>query len=210
MAKPSKAEKPPRLSRQERQELASRQKRKQNLLITGVAITLVAIAGWLIFLNIRNSMPVGGEQLFASLGHTHIDQGSTSPIAYNSTPPTSGPHYPGIAPWNSYNEPIAYEQVVHNLEDGGIVVYYQCAEACPDLIAQLQELIDSYLKAGKHLVLLPNQPGWQDVGGSPHGDMGARIALTAWRRLDTFDEFDADRIRNFIDRYEGIDQHNNP
>jgi hypothetical protein len=37
--------------------------------------------------------------------------------------------------------------------------------------------------------------------------MGHRIALTAWTRIDTFDESDEGRIVRFIDAYRGIDHH---
>ena len=37
--------------------------------------------------------------------------------------------------------------------------------------------------------------------------MKSRIALTAWTRLDAFEEFDESRIVNFIGRYRGIDHH---
>jgi hypothetical protein len=56
--------------------------------------------------------------------------------------------------------------------------------------------------------MMPNDPAWgSENGTSFHKDMESRIALTAWQRLDKFDEFDADRIRAFIERYEGIDHH---
>jgi hypothetical protein len=37
--------------------------------------------------------------------------------------------------------------------------------------------------------------------------MPHRIALTAWTRIDAFEEFDEARVRRFIDRYRGIDHH---
>jgi hypothetical protein len=37
--------------------------------------------------------------------------------------------------------------------------------------------------------------------------MRHRIALTAWTRLDAFDEFDEGRIHRFIRVYRGIDHH---
>jgi len=144
----------------------------------------------------------------ATQGNNHIADGSRSPVAYNSTPPSSGPHYPGIAPWGSYTRPFAYEQLVHNMEDGGVVVYYQCSDGCPDLVAQLDGVVQSYLKQGRHVILVPNDPTFTNGGSSPwHQDMGSRIALTAWQRIDKFDDFDAERIRQFIDAYEGIDNH---
>jgi len=197
-----------RPSRQELKEIAAKRRLRQNLYIYGGGAVLVAIVALVIYLNIRNTAPVGEEESFASQGNTHIQQSSASPIDYNSTPPTSGPHYPGLAPWDIYDEPIRYEQVVHNMEDGGVIVYYQCEDGCPDLQEQLAGVVQPYLDSGRHVLMMPNDPSWTGFGSqSAHRDMEARIALTAWQRLDKFDEFDAGRIRAFIDRYEGIDHH---
>lgn len=180
----------------------------QNLYLIGGGIALVAIVALVIYTNIRSAAPVGEEESWPTQGNTHIPQGSASPIEYNTTPPTSGPHYPGLAPWDIYNEPIRYEQVVHNMEDGGVIVYYQCEEGCPDLREQLAEIVQPYVGSGRHVLMMPNDPSWTAFGSqSVHKDMGARIALTAWQRIDKFDEFDAARIRAFIERYEGIDHH---
>jgi hypothetical protein len=37
--------------------------------------------------------------------------------------------------------------------------------------------------------------------------MKTRIALTAWTRLEAFDEVDEARIRRFVRAYRGIDHH---
>jgi hypothetical protein len=37
--------------------------------------------------------------------------------------------------------------------------------------------------------------------------MESRIALTAWNRIDRFDEFDQDRIVRFIRAFRGKDHH---
>jgi hypothetical protein len=42
---------------------------------------------------------------------------------------------------------------------------------------------------------------------APYPDMNARIALTAWTRIDTFTKFDEARIDRFIEAYVGIDHH---
>ena len=197
-----------RPSRQELREVAAKRRLRQNLYVYGGGAILVAIVALVIFVNIRNAAPVGGEESWPSQGNTHIQQGSASPIEYNTTPPTSGPHYPGLAPWDIYDEPIRYEQVVHNMEDGGVIVYYQCEEDCPELREQLAEVVRPYVNRGRHVLMMPNDPDWTGFGSqSAHKDMGARIALTAWQRLDKFEEFDEGRIRAFIERYEGIDHH---
>ena len=42
---------------------------------------------------------------------------------------------------------------------------------------------------------------------APYPGMKTRIALTAWTRLDAFDEYDEGRIVRFIRAYRGIDHH---
>jgi len=198
-----------RPSRQELRAIAEKRRRNSNLLLMGGGVALVVIIGLVIYANIQANRPVGQEQTLPTQGNAHIAQGSTSPITYNSTPPTSGPHYPGLAPWAAYREPIRYEQLLHNLEDGGVVIYYQCEDECPELVDQLHAIARPLIAAGRHLAVVRNDPTWVGDGSVPslHQDMGARIALTAWRRIDKFDEFDEARIRAFIERYEGIDNH---
>ena len=41
-----------------------------------------------------------------------------------------------------------------------------------------------------------------------HTGMGAKIAVTAWQHLLTMDAVDSQKMRAFIDKYEGIDHHN--
>jgi hypothetical protein len=60
------------------------------------------------------------------------------------------------------------------------------------LVAQLEEVVGQY----------PDQ-----VFMAPYPDMEHRIALTAWTRIDTLDEFDEQRIQRFIRAYRGIDHH---
>lgn len=197
-----------RQRRQERVAQAQRSRRNQNLLLIGVAGALVVVVGLVIFLNVRGQAPVAGEEVFPTQGNTHIDYGTQAPISYNSVPPSSGPHYGNLAAWNIYDEPIRYEQLIHNLEDGGVIVYYQCEDGCPELVEQLTETVEPFLRVGRHVVMAPNDPSWTVNGSQPlHEDMGARIALVAWQRTLKLDEYDHDTIRAFIERYEGIDHH---
>ncbi|MCB0108728.1 MAG: DUF3105 domain-containing protein [Caldilineaceae bacterium] len=152
--------------------------------------------------------PVAGETLEPMQGNNHIANNEQSPVPYRSTPPTSGPHYPNIAPWQVYDEPWRYEQLLHNLEDAGVVIYYQCPEGCPALLQELRDLVQPYIDGGRHVLVAPNDPSWTAPDGKAlHQDMGATIAVAAWRRLLKLDEFDADRITAFIDAFEGIDHH---
>ena len=113
----------------------------------------MALIALVVYLNIRNSAPVGDEQSVPSLGNMHIEQDSVSPINYNSTPPTSGPHYGSIVSWNIYREPQRYEQVIHNLEDGGVAIYYQCEDGCPELVNQLEEIVAPCVRTERRVLL---------------------------------------------------------
>src|SRR5437870_5529515 len=109
---------------------------------------------------------------------------------YNSDPPTSGPHLPYIAPWGVHTRPIPLPLQVHNLEDGGVLVQYNCE--CPELVEQLRAIVRRY---DRQVIL------------APYPTMKSRIALTAWTRIDAFDAFDETRIVRFIEAYRGIDHH---
>ena len=111
-----------------------------------------------------------------------------------------------IVPWNIYSEPKRYERVLHNLEDGGVAIYYLCNGGCPETKDQLAQIVSPYITADRRVLLVPNDPAWTIGESQPlHEDMGSRIALMAWQRMDKFDEFDAERIKAFIERCEGID-----
>lgn len=189
-------------------EQTAQRRRTQNLILAAGAAVFVLLIGFVVYLNIRGQQPVAGEEALASQGNMHIDFGSPSPITYNSTPPTSGPHYGNIVEWGIYDQPQRYEHLIHNMEDKGVIVYYQCPEGCPELVQQLTEVVQPYITQDRHVVMVPNDPAWSINGGPPlHQDMGARIALTAWQHILKMDEVDSGKIRAFIERYEGIDHH---
>ena len=143
--------------------------------------------------------PPGKE--FPDLGNIHIKRLGDPHAPYNSDPPTSGPHMPRIADCGAYDKPIPKEYQVHNLEDGGVVIQYHCPKGCPNLVKKLEGVFFKYkARAAKekkymHLIL------------APYLDMDARIALTAWTRLDKLNDFDEARIDRFIEAYIGIDHH---
>ena len=163
---------------------------RRRLLATGLTVAIVA-AALIGYWAYRAAADLPGVKL-ADQGNAHIQLATEPHEPYNSDPPTSGPHMPYIAPWGIHTEPIVRELQVHNLEDGGVMVQYRCATPCPDLVARLAEIVRRY----ETQVILAPYPG-----------MRTRIALTAWTRLDAFDDFDEARIVRFIRTYRGIDHH---
>ncbi|MEZ4557135.1 MAG: DUF3105 domain-containing protein [Caldilineaceae bacterium] len=138
---------------------AAQQRRRQNLILYGSIAAVVGAIALIFLVNYWSNRPVGDERVFTSQGNLHIPDGTAAQIKYNSLPPSSGPHYERIAGWGVYAEPLPYERLIHNLEDAGVVVYYQCETACPELVEQLKDVVQPFIDRGRHVVLAPNQPG---------------------------------------------------
>jgi hypothetical protein len=162
-----------------------RRRQRSGVLLGSVLVAAVAIG----YSAYRATADRPGQQL-PDQGNRHISTGTPLLEPYNSDPPTSGPHLPDLAPWGVHTRPIQRELQVHNLEDGGVLVQYNCV--CPELVGKLEEIVKRY---DKHVIL------------APYPTMKSRIALTAWTRLDTLEDVDERRITRFIDAHRGIDHH---
>ena len=128
-----------------------------------------------------------GERL-SDQGQTHLLERGDSHSAYNSVPATSGWHYSdGGAPasWGAYAEPLPDEVLVHNLEHGGVGIHYDCPGGCEELVDNLKTLASGVRKT---IV-------------SPYPGMDTTIALTAWTFLEKLDEYDEQRIADFIEAH---------
>ena len=125
-------------------------------------------------------------------GGVHIAPGDSFP-PYATVPATSGPHYDRpLAPasWGVYDEVLLDEVLVHNLEHGGIGVHYNCPEGCEEIVARLAEIVTSAVDKGEKLIM------------SSYPGMSGTIALTAWTYIDLFEEFDEERVLDFIGAHE--------
>src|SRR2546422_8187544 len=146
----------------------------------GVAIAVIVVASATVaYLAYRATADLPGVKM-SDQGNVHLRTTADSHDPYNSDPPTSGPHLPYIAPWGVHTRPIQRELQVHNLEDGGVIVQYNCE--CPELVAKLRDIVGQY---DKQVIL------------APFPEMKSMIALTAWTRIETLSAFDARRIRRF-------------
>jgi hypothetical protein len=176
------------------------EKRNLTFTIFAIVIFLGSVLGYALLSGGRFGsveeppLETGPGQVVPDMGNRHIQIGEEHE-PYNSDPPTSGPHYPFLARWGIHNTSIPKELQVHNLEDGGVIVQYNCRELdpreCEELVQNLTRVVEGY-----PLIIL-----------APYPEMDSVIALTAWGRIDKFDEFDEYRIRRFIEAYMGIDHH---
>lgn len=105
--------------------------------------------------------------------------------AYNSDPPTSGPHADDFADCGVYRVEIPDIYQVHSLKRGTIIVQYR-----PTLQAASRQTLEDLTRAlGRNIIV------------APRSGLTAPIVLTAWTRRLALPEADADMIRAFHEQF---------
>ncbi len=97
--------------------------------------------------------------------------GADETADWNTDPPTSGPHFGfddagnlGTVIWGAYEEPLQLARVVHNLEHGGLYIFYG-DDVSDAVVAELRAFYDDHERG----TLL-----------APYPKLGDQIALGAW------------------------------
>lgn len=117
-----------------------------------------------------------------------------SEVVYATDPPTSGPHYPIWAKWQTYAAPVPRGFYVHNLEHGGVVIAYRCPDGCDAELAALATMVAS----------LPADPLCalgveRRVIVTPDPLLATRFAVVAWGASLVADCVDVPAFAAFID-----------
>jgi uncharacterized protein DUF3105 len=135
-------------------------------------------------------------------GGTHIEVGAScrdNPTScglaadpYSSLPATSGPHWGTPDNWGVYTSAQPESQVIHNLEHGGIVIWYDPAKVDAAGVQTLTDYVSRQVASGVSgrfkFILSP----W---GGSE--PLPAPIVATAWRYLLPLQTADTNAIAEF-------------
>jgi hypothetical protein len=172
--------------------------RRSTWVWVGVGAAVVAAIAVLV---ITSPPPPGIE--FASQGNTHLAALEEEHPAYNSAPPSSGWHFGGLADWMDHEEAVPPELFVHNLEDAGVVLTYDCPDGCDDLVQGLRDTVAD--NAGRRLLITPFDGIVNPVDGKAY--KGAAVAWTRVLYFDQLDEAGLKELQTFISSYEGIDHH---
>ncbi len=149
-----------------------------------VLAVVVALGFWLFKSSAEKEQNLPGQS-FENIGQEHLTQGSFEHPPYNSNPPTSGSHWPQPANWGVYQATQADEQLVHNLEHGGIWISYKPDQVDQDTINRLNDFANRY-----PLIIVEPRPA-----------NDAKISLAAWTRLLNLDSFDERSILEFIEAF---------
>jgi hypothetical protein len=122
-----------------------------------------------------------------SSGGGHLAPGQSA--GYRDRMPTSGAHDPKWINPGVYDSPQPSTRLVHSLEHGMVVIYYDKPPA--DVSETLESWAGLYGGAWSGLVVVP-MPG-----------LGDEVVLTAWERVLRLQPFDSAAAAGFVDRYRG-------
>ena len=160
------------------------------LLIVGGVLVLGAIVLVIILL-----FGTGGDT--NRVGVRNVNEGASHVAAgevptYRNVPATSGQHWnlgDGVAPlfWRVYTSPVPEAAAVHNLEHGGVVIWYQSTTTEED-VAALTQFVQQQLQTTNFKIILSPWAG---------ADFGHPIAVTAWDWVLYLDTADIEQIRAF-------------
>ncbi len=185
---------PASLTKKERRQMR-RQEREQQLMSAGrsrrtgkviriilALVVVVGVVGGVIYWLKNRDTTLPGEAV-PEQPALHIQEGEPIPGIYHTNPPVSGWHYGKPAEWGIYDQELSDQQLIHNLEHGGIWISYKPSTTPPEVVENLKKVAGQFRSK---VILTPREA---------NNDM---IALAAWGRLDKFDYFDEERIVKFI------------
>lgn len=178
-----------RADRRDRHQARKRVRRYLYLGFSAVIGILITISLFLPSLGGGFGGGQAGTNQLASAVASQIIPDGTDYFGYSSSPPTYGPHWPTGASWGVHTEDIRDERQVRNLAEGGILIQYDTDD---------QELIDTLTEFAERQV---NYPCYLIV--APYTGLTSPIVATAWGTMESMDEYDADRLQQFVDSFRG-------
>jgi hypothetical protein len=133
----------------------------------------------------ENAFPSDKDiETFPNEGNTHVPVGTA--IDYDTDPPTSGNHYPVPQDGGFFDHDIAAGYLVHSMEHGAVIIYYNPATVTPEQQDALKALAAAHPGSFAQIVCVPrNDPTYP-------------IILTAWTHRLRLLTYDQTRIDNFI------------
>lgn len=133
------------------------------------------------------AVPEGGdrcqtrEQQLTVSSRAHV----TGDVVYADPPPVGGDHNACWAKWDVYEDELADERWVHNLEHGGVVFLYRCPDGCRAEIDTMKVFV-----SGRTQALM-----------TPYAALPTRFAVVAWGVRLTTNCFDMPAFQRFYNEH---------
>lgn len=179
-------------SKRERiRERRKKARRRSNMIWVGVSVVVLILIGILVFPALK---PAKGETVAIMPSDVHI-AGDSDPGQYSTDPPTSGPHYASQLDAGFYDEsdvenmgPYPAGYIVHSLEHGYVVFWYNCSllneQLCDELKVEIQNVMDE--ADNFKVIAFP----WETID--------VPLVMTSWGRIQKFEDFDTELLNQFV------------
>jgi len=128
---------------------------------------------------------------FESEGSQHVSEGQE--IDYAQSPPLSGPHYGTATQGGFYEETQPAGNIVHGLEHGAVVIYYDEGALNESSRTSLREFAETHNGRWRSVIVAPN----------PNESAESDFVLTAWRNRMYMDSYDARTVFEFLSEFLG-------
>ena len=194
-----------RLAEQMRRDQQRKATRRSNMITIGIALAIAA-AVTIFIINERGAdepapapegVPAaegGCDEIeeHKEEGNQHVNAGTD--VEYETSPPTSGDHWEAPADHGFYPEEVPEESLVHNLEHGQIVIWYD-----PDATTETRDNLDAFAESANEGE--PTGP----IIAAPYPDIpeGKTFVMTAWTASQACSAYSLDAINAFREKYQG-------
>lgn len=177
--------------RKELRQKQQRQKQISRLVWGGIGLVLVIAVGYVLWITFR---PSKGQSVEVMSDTSHVEEGA-DPGPYNSDPPTSGRHYASELDAGFYEEaalerygPYPEGYLVHNLEHGYVIFWYNCSILEEGECAELKVGIKSVMDRANNFKVI----------GFPRNSIDVPLVMTSWGQMQEFQQFDAGQAYSFV------------
>ena len=160
---------------------------------TLIGLTVLLSIGLLVWLFTASTKPLPGEEAKQE-GRDHVSEGST--VTYNFNPPTGGDHYASWIIKGFYNESRHDGNIVHSMEHGYIIFWYDCEK---------QLTVNSLQLIGNVYAHDEATGSAQPVGMTAGSEGTVHIKLADMPKA--FSDGSCDTLKNQIKGYIGGDNH---
>lgn len=198
---------------------AARRVKSATLALIAVVVIIIAVAAGS-FVHARRAAssavvtatPAASPGIFfksqGHQGHRGENLSYIEHFKYTSNPPTSGAHREIFSTSFINDKSLPKYIQVHLLEHGNILLQYNCF-SCPDVVADLTAIAhkfdDRLIPFGQAAAAPADVQNAEEQGQAvivaPYDAMNAKIAVTAWTRLEVLDRVDQTAIYDFINAY---------
>ena len=142
------------------------------------------------------TLPVHGDATLLTGVISPTDEGRDHiwpdhPVEYKTMPPTSGPHFPDPTAPGFYTTRPAFGYLVHSLEHGSVVIYYDPSQLSPEIEKSLRAFVTTSSDPEVGIVAVPD------------AEFKYPFMLTAWDKMLKLDKYDPLVVRAFLAEYLG-------